>query len=982
MPYKSDAQRRYFNANREELEAQGVDVDEWNESSKGKKLPEKVKEAFSLGSIRSFANSFDNPIGYLKQQGENTYRNFINPTGEPWGPNSPKNQERQRRMQRFMLAGTNGIGQQATQPNNMSGMYSQMNQIARQPNMMGTGPASNYQPAQTTSDMNQLMHTTNQQMSYNPYGTGMQLNRQNPYSMGSPQQMQQAENMSRQMDKQFNPYGTGMGFNGGLGGGLNGSSVGGNYGQAAGTNAAAVPGASQMKLGEDQQDTRPSAFSVIPGIGGFISGAVKENPGVKSRFGSSLGEGVTGLAGGLLGGTLLGKLLGHAAYGRFMSKIPASQRSGLATDLIAENMVKNPAQGYGGLMGGIFGTNAGSRFFRGMTQPSEKQSAEKVAFAALKNLFQRFAKPAVTAKSVGENIPEAVGEVTRYLKPRYPLPTAKNLLPEFLDDINSSIQKPRLGVPTQPSYKAQDLASLGHDYSKLDSRPRSLSGDNLPILGKLLKKRYPLPEAKNLMPGYLDDLNSSIRPRFGVPTQRPYKAEDFASIGHDYSKLTSPGGENLPIIGKMAADQPESSAALDTKPSALAYVPGVGGFLSGLAKKTPGVGTTSGTLGEGVSGMLGSTVGTPLGAIGGSLLGMLLPALFKAGRRPFAHTADGVGPMHIGALLGTGIGGTAGSSLGTHAGSGVFRDLFAKPEKSAIDKLAKIVAARCWEGYEPVPGKKPYSDGSCQPKGSKSKAKEKKAFAPLEREYNAMQSGLTGADLGMRIVPGALAGGVVGGVKGLMEDPGYDDRTGKKRSRLLNILKSSLGGAVGGGVVGHLMGAPAMQFGVRKGYELGDGVSRYLSDARDKVEKLSADKRASLGKLLAGGGIGGALGTLLGRYTGYNAGYNKGSSIGEHESLLNLLRGMHGVMRQGAESNLDLKELVNKKASSGCGCGSGAACQCGGDDQNNRASKCSECGEVNCQCQKSASDIALLGKIAATQEKVAFRLLPGRGHHD
>lgn len=41
MPYKSEAQRRYFNANREKLEAEGVDVDEWNESSKGKKLPEK-----------------------------------------------------------------------------------------------------------------------------------------------------------------------------------------------------------------------------------------------------------------------------------------------------------------------------------------------------------------------------------------------------------------------------------------------------------------------------------------------------------------------------------------------------------------------------------------------------------------------------------------------------------------------------------------------------------------------------------------------------------------------------------------------------------------------------------------------------------------------------------------------------------------------------------------------------------------------------
>lgn len=43
MPYVSDAQRRYFNANRAELESQGVDVAEWNSASKGLKLPKKKK---------------------------------------------------------------------------------------------------------------------------------------------------------------------------------------------------------------------------------------------------------------------------------------------------------------------------------------------------------------------------------------------------------------------------------------------------------------------------------------------------------------------------------------------------------------------------------------------------------------------------------------------------------------------------------------------------------------------------------------------------------------------------------------------------------------------------------------------------------------------------------------------------------------------------------------------------------------------------
>lgn len=44
MPYVSDAQRKYFNANRGKLEKQGVDVDEWNQSSKGMSLPEHSKK--------------------------------------------------------------------------------------------------------------------------------------------------------------------------------------------------------------------------------------------------------------------------------------------------------------------------------------------------------------------------------------------------------------------------------------------------------------------------------------------------------------------------------------------------------------------------------------------------------------------------------------------------------------------------------------------------------------------------------------------------------------------------------------------------------------------------------------------------------------------------------------------------------------------------------------------------------------------------
>src|SRR5579859_2805350 len=39
VPFKSQAQQAFFNVHRKKLESQGVNVDEWNQASKGKKLP-------------------------------------------------------------------------------------------------------------------------------------------------------------------------------------------------------------------------------------------------------------------------------------------------------------------------------------------------------------------------------------------------------------------------------------------------------------------------------------------------------------------------------------------------------------------------------------------------------------------------------------------------------------------------------------------------------------------------------------------------------------------------------------------------------------------------------------------------------------------------------------------------------------------------------------------------------------------------------
>ena len=49
MPYKSLAQEGYFHANKKKLEAQGVNVDEWDAATKGKKLPKKVAKKKAKG---------------------------------------------------------------------------------------------------------------------------------------------------------------------------------------------------------------------------------------------------------------------------------------------------------------------------------------------------------------------------------------------------------------------------------------------------------------------------------------------------------------------------------------------------------------------------------------------------------------------------------------------------------------------------------------------------------------------------------------------------------------------------------------------------------------------------------------------------------------------------------------------------------------------------------------------------------------------
>jgi hypothetical protein len=54
VPFKSKSQQRYFYANREKLKAQGVDVNEWSDSTDFKNLPEKAAGLSSVfGGLRA-----------------------------------------------------------------------------------------------------------------------------------------------------------------------------------------------------------------------------------------------------------------------------------------------------------------------------------------------------------------------------------------------------------------------------------------------------------------------------------------------------------------------------------------------------------------------------------------------------------------------------------------------------------------------------------------------------------------------------------------------------------------------------------------------------------------------------------------------------------------------------------------------------------------------------------------------------------------
>lgn len=126
---------------------------------------------------------------------------------------------------------------------------------------------------------------------------------------------------------------------------------------------------------------------------------------------------------------------------------------------------------------------------------------------------------------------------------------------------------------------------------------------------------------------------------------------------------------------------------------------------------------------------------------------------------------------------------------------------------------------------------------------------------PLER----LAATVRGAAIGKKIAPGLLAGALTGGGIGLLDDPGYDEYTGKRKSRLSRMLDLGLTGSIIGGG-SSLVFPGAAQVGSNIGGRLGGllhelrkrGEDTHVASkqlSRDRDEKEEKPDRKRLGPL-------------------------------------------------------------------------------------------------------------------------------------
>ena len=166
-----------------------------------------------------------------------------------------------------------------------------------------------------------------------------------------------------------------------------------------------------------------------------------------------------------------------------------------------------------------------------------------------------------------------------------------------------------------------------------------------------------------------------------------------------------------------------------------------------------------------------------------------------------------------------------------HTGKGGLKKYDAS--ESPVKSNMKEKTSRCWTGYEPVPGKEPYTDGSCRPASVKKKEKKKmkkaSEYTPFEfgykmaEEFNEKKASVLDGvrDFAGSTLGGAVGGGLAGGGAALLTT-----LLANRKLKDLPHLQPSMGTAakfIGGGALagaGLGAGAGGILSGARLGHKL------------------------------------------------------------------------------------------------------------------------------------------------------------------
>lgn len=274
-----------------------------------------------------------------------------------------------------------------------------------------------------------------------------------------------------------------------------------------------------------------------------------------------------------------------------------------------------------------------------------------------------------------------------------------------------------------------------------------------------------------------------------------------------------------------------------------------------------------------------------------------------------------------------------------------------------VKSLAKLAAGRCWAGYEPVPGKKPYSDDSCRPVGSKKKKKEeKKAFAPDTSFADGYDEGQLREALAERVR-------MIAQLRA-HRDSLLDDKSGYKKAADPRMAMQTGGGSTGPG-------------------EIYQKTLKDFSSMAKRVASGAAGALPSVGKAI-GGSVGGYTGGMAGQLGGMAAGQqlkheagNLGVALGGGGQTvptgLDLSTGSitnqpSSAAVQGAIENQGLRQLLNRIKSGAAN--TPCSCNCG-----DTVSTC-KCGP-SCKCRKQGGSCYKPEKMANVLEALAGGLSSG-----